>query len=115
MPEMLACLTNAAAGGKTRFSCSTVSILDDIAPPQDRGDRMLQLHPRVQAIRVQTTQDGIEIPRNERGTRPAAAARLHLRQPLAAAAALPRPDRRPGDLCLAVLAGAFLPADGHVR
>src|SRR5688500_2102456 len=31
---MFACLTNAFAGGKTRFSCSTVSMLDDIGPPQ---------------------------------------------------------------------------------
>src|SRR5919199_984640 len=30
MPEMLACLTNAGVGGKTRFSCSTDSMVDDI-------------------------------------------------------------------------------------
>ena len=30
MPEMLACLTNAGDGGKTRFSCSTVSMFDDM-------------------------------------------------------------------------------------
>src|ERR1051325_5087532 len=30
MPEMFACLTNAGAGGKTRFSFSTVSMFEDI-------------------------------------------------------------------------------------
>src|SRR5437868_4374945 len=30
MPEMLACLTNAGDGGKTRFSFSTVSMFEDI-------------------------------------------------------------------------------------
>src|SRR5262245_52316078 len=30
MPEMLACLTNAGAGGKTRFSCKTDSIVEAI-------------------------------------------------------------------------------------
>jgi hypothetical protein len=28
MPEMFACLTKAGAGGNTRFSCSTDSIVD---------------------------------------------------------------------------------------
>src|SRR5204863_7135826 len=28
MPEMFACLTNAGEGGKTRFSCSTDSMVD---------------------------------------------------------------------------------------
>src|SRR5215211_3831877 len=49
MPEIFACLTNAGAGGNTRFSCSTVSIFDDIVPPQESPHRMLQLHPRIQA------------------------------------------------------------------
>src|SRR5919206_2904041 len=30
MPEMLGCLTNAGEGGKTRFSCSTDSMVDDM-------------------------------------------------------------------------------------
>src|SRR3954469_18187125 len=30
MPEMFACFTKAGAGGKTRFSCSTDSMVDDM-------------------------------------------------------------------------------------
>src|SRR5882672_12242596 len=33
MPEMFACLTNAGLGLKTRFSCRTVSIIDDAMHP----------------------------------------------------------------------------------
>src|SRR5437660_1185142 len=35
MPETLACLTNAGDGGNTRFSCSTVSMFDDMVLLQD--------------------------------------------------------------------------------
>src|SRR3989440_11065329 len=45
MPETLACLTNAGAGGNTRFSCSTVSMFDDMVLLRDECRlrlRMLQ-------------------------------------------------------------------------
>src|SRR6185503_5716657 len=112
MPEIFACLTNAGAGGNTRFSCRTVSMFDDIAPPQ--GSRRIECYSFTPAFK-RNNKDGPEKPRNERGARPQAVARFHLREPLAPASPLPRPDRRPGDLRLAVLAGALLPADGDVR
>src|SRR5687767_449419 len=114
MPEILACLTNAGAGGNTRFSCSTVSMFDDIAPPRIAAIECYSCTPAFKQY-IQPTQDGHEISRHERGARPATPARFHLRQPLAAAPALPRPNRRPGDLRLAVLAGTVLPANGDVR
>src|SRR6185503_9163287 len=112
MPEIFACLTNAGAGGNTRFSCRTVSMFDDIAPPQ--GSRRIECYSFTPAFK-RNNKDGPEKPRNERGARPQAVARFHLREPLAPASPLPRPDRRAGGLRLAVLAGALLPADGDVR
>src|SRR5688572_5724877 len=90
-------------------------MLDDITPPQ--GWPRIECYSFTPAFKqyVQTTQDGHEISRHERGACPAPPARFHLRQPLAAATPLPRTDRRPGDLRLAVLAGALLPGDGDVR
>src|SRR5258708_39583309 len=35
MPEIFACLTNAGGGGKTRFSCSTGSMFDEMFLLQD--------------------------------------------------------------------------------
>src|SRR4030095_16177316 len=111
MPEMFACLTNAGAGGKTRFSCRTVSMLDDIAPPQ--GSRRIECYSCTLAFK--RNEDGTKIPRTQPATLSAPSPLLLFPQPLAAASALPRPDRRAGDLRLAVLAGALLPADGDVR
>src|SRR5918995_5634567 len=114
MPEIFACLTNAGAGGNTRFSCSTVSMFDDIAPPRIAAIECYSCTPAFKQY-VQTTQDGHENSRHERGACPAPAARFHFRQPLAAAAPVPWPDRRAGNLRLAVLAGTLLPVDGDVR
>src|SRR6185436_7025718 len=111
MPEIFACLTNAGAGGKTRFSCRTVSMFDDIAPP--RGSRRIECYSFTPAFK--RNKDGKQYPWYQRGARPAPATSLHLCEPLAPAPALPRPDRRAGDLRLAVLAGALLPADGDLR
>src|SRR5688572_31524314 len=111
MPAMLACLTKSLAGGKTRFSCSTVSMFDDIAPPQ--GSRQIECYSCTPAFK--RNEDGTKTLWNERGARPAASARLHLCQPLAAASALPRPDPRARRLRMAVLAGALLPPARRLR
>src|SRR5947208_15778732 len=64
MPEMLACLTNAGAGGKTRFSCSTVSMFADMSPSKDEcplAARML--HPMTTIKRedlVQSVADALQ-------------------------------------------------------
>src|SRR5687767_12854365 len=105
---MFACLTIAADGGKTRFSCSTVSIVDDIAPP--RGSPGIECYSSAPAFK--RNKDAPKIFQHDRGARPAPLARFHLRKPLAPAPSLPGPDRRPGDLRLAFLAGALLPCDG---
>src|SRR5687768_757475 len=108
---MFACLTIAGDGGKTRFSCSTVSIVDDIAPPQ--GSPGIECYSSTPAFK--RNKDAPKTFEHNRGARPAPAPGVHLREPLAPAAAVPRLDRRTGDLRLALLAGALLPADGDFR
>src|SRR6267143_974687 len=65
MPEMLACLTNAGEGGKTRFSCSTVSMVDDMLLLQDecRPTPVRMLHPMTTIKRehlVQSVADALQ-------------------------------------------------------
>src|SRR5688500_4870496 len=115
---MFACLTNALAGGKTRFSCSTVSMLDDMLSSSWPAILRAACLPDAYANTItnsRTCKDNRLDENPQRSARAAPAAVVHLRQPLAAAAALPRPDRRTDDLCVGLLAGALLPGDGHVR
>src|SRR5688572_30133346 len=100
MPEMFACFTISGEGGNTRFSWSTVSMLPAMPPPRWNP------YARVCSRFFEAPID--EDP--ERDPRAAAAAEPYFCQPVAAAAVVPRPDRRAGDLRLAVLAGALLPA-----
>src|SRR5512145_823938 len=108
---MFACLTIAGDGGNTRFSCSTVSIVDAIAPPQ--GSSGIECYSSAPAFK--RNKDAPETDQHDGGARPAPAPRIHLREPLAPAAALPRLDCGAGDLRLALLAGALLPVDGDLR
>src|SRR5436190_6889825 len=64
MPGMLACLTNAGEGGKTRFSCSTVSMLADMFLLRDECRlRLRMLHPMTTIKRehlVQSVADALQ-------------------------------------------------------
>src|SRR5687768_17644064 len=76
---MFACLTIAGDGGKTRFSCSTVSIVDDIAPPQ--GSPGIECYSSTPAFK--RNKDAPKTFEHNRGARPAPAPGVHLREPLA--------------------------------
>src|SRR5687768_10367526 len=97
---MFAFATNAGDGGKTRFSCSTVSMFTPCR-------LLLGVCPYVTFCSPLCHARKNEIP--PRSRRAAAAAEPDFRQPLAAAAAVPGPDRRPGRVRVALLAGALLP------
>src|SRR5688572_9537482 len=119
MPEMLACLTNAGDGGKTRVSFSTVSMFADMTFPP-AGLQFCDWRAYGRLTRIQSSnQPPVKVTAvHETALRVARAAPdsgVHLRQPLAAAAALPRPHRRAGHLRVAVLAGALLPAARGLR
>src|SRR5260221_10540927 len=65
MLEIFACLTNAGGGGKTRFSCSTVSMFDDMFLLQDecRLAPVRMLHPMTTIQRehlVQSVADALQ-------------------------------------------------------
>src|SRR6185436_12729316 len=117
MPEMLACRTKSGAGGKTRLSVSTDSMVDAMSELLLEGRVYLMGRGRrnaAAALRKATLADGrlsgsscsfqanarSKFPARSPDGRPAA---VHLHEPLAAGPALPRPHCRAMRLRRAVL------------